>query len=156
MIALSAVSTSRRTENGWPPDAIAVLKCIPFKQEKSFCNSSLPPPSLLFPLPPSAYPQRLFSSFADENVKPNDLYYRSVCFSPDGKYLAGGAEDKTIKIWNIEKKQMANILTGHELDIYSVDFSSDGKTLVSGSGDKKAKIWNIEKGKVVLLSPFLM
>ena len=27
-----------------------------------------------------------------------DLYIRSVCFSPDGKYLATGAEDKQIKV----------------------------------------------------------
>ena len=27
-----------------------------------------------------------------------DLYIRSVCFSPDGKYLATGAEDKIIRV----------------------------------------------------------
>jgi WD40 repeat protein len=27
-----------------------------------------------------------------------DLYIRSVCFSPDGKYLATGAEDKLIRV----------------------------------------------------------
>jgi len=27
-----------------------------------------------------------------------DLYIRSVCFSPDGKYLATGAEDKVIRV----------------------------------------------------------
>jgi glucose repression regulatory protein TUP1 len=26
------------------------------------------------------------------------LYIRSVCFSPDGKYLATGAEDKLIRV----------------------------------------------------------
>jgi WD40 repeat protein len=27
-----------------------------------------------------------------------DLYIRSVCFSPDGRYLATGAEDKMIRV----------------------------------------------------------
>lgn len=35
----------------------------------------------------------------DENAqKEGDLYIRSVCFSPDGKYLATGAEDKKIRV----------------------------------------------------------
>lgn len=35
----------------------------------------------------------------DETVdKDGDLYIRSVCFSPDGKYLATGAEDKQIRV----------------------------------------------------------
>lgn len=35
----------------------------------------------------------------DESVeKDGDLYIRSVCFSPDGVYLATGAEDKVIRV----------------------------------------------------------
>lgn len=42
----------------------------------------------------------LFNSvLVDESVgKSGDLYIRSVCFSPDGKYLATGAEDKQIRV----------------------------------------------------------
>lgn len=40
-----------------------------------------------------------FSLLVDEAVtKSGDLYIRSVCFSPDGKYLATGAEDKQIRV----------------------------------------------------------
>lgn len=35
----------------------------------------------------------------DENFDQNgDLYIRSVCFSPEGRYLATGAEDKLIRV----------------------------------------------------------
>lgn len=92
--------------------------------------------------------QLITSTFTDENAKDGDLYIRSVCFSPDGKYLAAGAEDKTVKVWDIEKKTTKHTFVGHDLDIYSLDFSSDGRLIVSGSGDKTARVWDMEKGKV--------
>lgn len=86
-------------------------------------------------------------TFSDDNAKDGDLYIRSVSFSPDGQYLATGAEDKTVRVWDIQHKRILHTFVGHELDIYSLDFSHDGRLIVSGSGDKKAKIWDIEKGK---------
>ena len=39
------------------------------------------------------------TTLTDETVdKEGDLYIRSVCFSPDGNYLATGAEDKQIRV----------------------------------------------------------
>ncbi|KAI8335988.1 WD40-repeat-containing domain protein [Choanephora cucurbitarum] len=79
----------------------------------------------------------------DENAgRDGDLYIRSVSFSPDGKFLATGAEDKQIRIWEISKKRIRGILSGHEQDIYSLEFSRDGRILVSGSGDRTARIWD--------------
>ncbi|RUS16809.1 transcriptional repressor rco-1, partial [Jimgerdemannia flammicorona] len=89
--------------------------------------------------------QNLNSVLQDENVgKEGDLYIRSVCFSPDGKFLATGAEDKQIRIWDIQKKRIRHLFTGHEQDIYSLDFSRDGRIIVSGSGDRTARIWDME------------
>jgi WD domain, G-beta repeat. len=40
-----------------------------------------------------------YSVLFDESAgKAGDLYIRSVCFSPDGKLLATGAEDKQIRV----------------------------------------------------------
>lgn len=72
-----------------------------------------------------------------------DLYIRSVCFSPDGKYLATGAEDKLIRIWDLTTKRIIKILRGHEQDIYSLDFFPDGNRLVSGLGDRTVRIWDL-------------
>ncbi|PVU96526.1 hypothetical protein BB561_001115 [Smittium simulii] len=76
-----------------------------------------------------------------------DLYIRAVCFSPDDKYLVTGAEDNQIRIWDVQKKAIKHVLSGHEQDIYSLDFSPDGKTIVSGSGDKTVRLWDLESGK---------
>ena len=50
-----------------------------------------------FPLPSHANP---FPSVLidDAAAKLGDLYIRSLCFSPDGKLLATGAEDKQIRV----------------------------------------------------------
>jgi len=90
----------------------------------------------------------------DESVEKNgDLYIRSVCFSPDGKLLATGAEDKQIRIWDINSHTIKLMFTGHEQDIYSLDFSRDGELIVSGSGDKTARIWNMVTGENIFKLP---
>jgi glucose repression regulatory protein TUP1 len=69
-----------------------------------------------------------------------DLYIRSVAFSPDGAYLATGAEDNIIRVWDIAHNDIKLKLLGHEQDIYSIDWSRDGKYIVSGSGDRTVKV----------------
>ncbi|KAJ9094542.1 general transcription repressor [Naganishia cerealis] len=79
-----------------------------------------------------------------------DLYIRSVCFSPDGKLLATGTEDKLIRIWDLTTKRIIKILRGHEQDIYSLDFFPDGNRLVSGSGDRTVRIWDLRSSQCSL------
>ncbi|MFN7216626.1 NACHT and WD repeat domain-containing protein [Microcystis sp.] len=73
----------------------------------------------------------------------------SVSFSSDGKTLATGSDDKTIKLWNVQTGQEIRTLTGHNGIVNSVSFSSDGKTLASDSSDNTIKLWNVETGKEI-------
>ncbi|KAI5804066.1 WD40-repeat-containing domain protein [Peziza echinospora] len=87
----------------------------------------------------------------DDSVdREGDLYIRSVCFSPDGRYLATGAEDKLIRVWDIASRTIKHTFVGHEQDIYSLDFARDGKHIASGSGDRTVRVWNIETAQNVL------
>ncbi|KAF9442429.1 WD40 repeat-like protein [Macrolepiota fuliginosa MF-IS2] len=84
--------------------------------------------------------------------KASNLYIRSVCFTPDGKFLATGADDKRIRIWNIAKKHIHKVFNGHHDIVYSLDCSTDGRFIVSGSGDKTARIWDIVYGASKVLT----
>jgi WD40 repeat protein len=72
----------------------------------------------------------------------------SVTISPDGKTLASGSLDKTVKIWDIKSGELRRTLQGHSEPVRSVTISPDGKTLASGSQDKTIKIWDIRSGEL--------
>ncbi|MGP1414934.1 MAG: eIF2A-related protein [Treponema sp.] len=73
----------------------------------------------------------------------------SIAYSPDGKYIASGSSDGTIKIWEAETGRLLRTLTGHADDIYSVSYSPDGAYLASGSNDKTIRIWEVKTGACI-------
>ena len=53
----------------------------------------------------------------------------SLAFSPDGKIIASGSQDKTVQLWDIEKQRKLATLEAHEGWITALAFSADGKHL---------------------------
>lgn len=63
----------------------------------------------------------------------------AITFSPDASWLASGANDDTIKIWDTATGHLLRTLYGHSSNVNALAVSPDGKLLASGSGDMTSK-----------------
>lgn len=74
---------------------------------------------------------------------------RSLAWSPNGRTIASGLADKTIKLWDAEKRRLLTVLKGHRGAVISVCFSSDGSLLASKALDNSVRFWRTDTWELV-------
>lgn len=75
----------------------------------------------------------------------------SVTFSPSGKWLASTRNDRTIRVWDMEKRKEVAVLKGHTGFVTAFAFSPDGKWLASGSDDDTVRLWDVALQKRIAI-----
>lgn len=76
-------------------------------------------------------------------------YVRCIAFSLDGKWLASGSGDCTVRLWDVATGSTLRELEGHTALVEGVAFSPDGKRLASASEDGSVRLWDVATGSAV-------
>ncbi len=92
-----------------------------------------------------------------DDLTMNRVY--GVAYSPDGKTLASAHGDRTVRMWDVETRELKRTLggsltatslerRGHKYAVRSVAFSPDGNILASGGRGGRMLLWDAGTGRL--------
>jgi WD40 repeat protein len=82
------------------------------------------------------------------NSAHDDIIWR-LAYLPDGRRVATGSSDGTVKVWNLENGEQEGTSIEHESQICGLAVTRDGTNIVSVDGDGKIKVWDVKSHEIV-------
>ncbi|KAK5662987.1 hypothetical protein OQA88_6401 [Cercophora sp. LCS_1] len=145
--------------------AVALPKVVPQEDSEAYKNPlNHPPPFLISGSQDRFVQKRLIPRLSQKDAPSSGLRrlahekdINALDVSPSGRLFASASQDKTVKVWDVEKLEVQGILKGHKRGVWTVRFSPlntpaiqgeqgsvSGKgVILTGSGDKTIKLWNL-------------
>ena len=68
---------------------------------------------------------------------------QAITFTPDGKLLASGGRDGTVRLWDVTTGAERRRFDGHLGEVYNLAVSPDGKRLITSGSDGLAFVWDL-------------
>jgi WD40 repeat protein len=72
-----------------------------------------------------------------------------VAFSPDGRLIVTGSDDRTARFWDAATGQPLGEPLVHQGAVLAVAFGPDGAMVLTTSRDRKARLWDVASRKVL-------
>jgi hypothetical protein len=66
----------------------------------------------------------------------------SAAISRDGRMIATGSLDMTLRLWEVASGMERGRITGHDAYVFHLDFSPNGRVLAAASNDAPVYIWD--------------
>jgi len=69
-----------------------------------------------------------------------------LAFTSNGKFLISGSDDNKVKIWDVSKQGLIQVLSKHTSDVNELAVSPDGKWFITGDESDRVLVWDAVKG----------
>ena len=72
-----------------------------------------------------------------------------VAFSADARFAVSGSDDRTVRLWDVERRAAHRTLDGFSDAVVAVAFSRDGGQLIAAMADQTVSVRDIETGRMI-------